>query len=149
MLGDLVEVDRPLVAYSNWPGFCGCAPVNAPFSWPKSSDSRSPAGIAAQLTLMKGNCSARPQRPTRCSSTCGCDDERHRGAPEDPGERYRSSSSPACDAKRDREARELGVTEVIEKSYVLKLQRVTGAGDEPSASVELGWQVQPAFPPSR
>ena len=25
-----------------------------------------------------------------------------------------------------------------------KLQRVTGAGDEPSASVELGWQVQPA-----
>jgi len=52
-LGDLVEVDRPLMGVLEL-GFLRCAPVNAPFSWPKSSDSRSPAGIAAQLTLMKG-----------------------------------------------------------------------------------------------
>jgi hypothetical protein len=44
----------PLFANSNCPGFRRCAPVNAPFSWPKSSDSSSSDGIAAQLTFMNG-----------------------------------------------------------------------------------------------
>ena len=34
------------------------APVNAPFSWPKSSDAMSDAGIAAQLMLTKGEAGA-------------------------------------------------------------------------------------------
>src|SRR2546425_1258531 len=45
----------PLFAYSNCPGLRRCAPVKAPFSWPKSSDSSSPCGIAAQLTLTNGS----------------------------------------------------------------------------------------------
>src|SRR6266446_6046275 len=44
----------PRCASSNCPSFRRCAPVNAPFSCPKSSDSRSPGGIAAQLTLTNG-----------------------------------------------------------------------------------------------
>src|SRR5215470_5246754 len=32
-------------------GFCATAPVNAPFSWPNSSLSRSPRGIAAQFSF--------------------------------------------------------------------------------------------------
>jgi hypothetical protein len=31
-----------------------CAPVNAPFVWPNSSDSISSFGSAAQFTLMNG-----------------------------------------------------------------------------------------------
>jgi len=73
MLGDLVEVDRPLWAYSNWPGFCGAPRVNAPFSWPKSSDSRSPAGNRGAVDLDEGATAASPgSARTRCSSTCGC-----------------------------------------------------------------------------
>ena len=41
-------------ACSNLPIRVVAAPVKAPFSWPKSSLSRSSAGSAAQLTLTKG-----------------------------------------------------------------------------------------------
>ena len=44
----------PPVASSNFPTLVAMAPVKAPFSWPKSSDSRSSAGMAAQLTATKG-----------------------------------------------------------------------------------------------
>ena len=37
------------------------APVNAPFSWPKSSLSSSPAGMAAQFSLTKVRSAARAQ----------------------------------------------------------------------------------------
>ena len=40
----------PWLASSSRPGFRSCAPVNAPFSWPKISDSNSVSGSAAQLT---------------------------------------------------------------------------------------------------
>ena len=40
----------PLSACSNLPGLALSAPVNAPFSCPKSSDSNNSEGIAAQLT---------------------------------------------------------------------------------------------------
>jgi hypothetical protein len=43
---------------SNRPSFCAMAPVNAPFSWPKSSLSRRSSGMAAQFSLMN----ARPHR---------------------------------------------------------------------------------------
>src|SRR5438309_11441877 len=43
-----------MFANSNCPGLRRWAPVNAPFSWPKSSDSSSSWGIAAQLTLTNG-----------------------------------------------------------------------------------------------
>ncbi len=39
---------------SNFPGLNFVAPVNAPFSWPNSSLSRSSSGIAAQLSLING-----------------------------------------------------------------------------------------------
>src|SRR5205823_5986477 len=41
----------PLCASSTRPGFVACAPVNAPFSKPKSSLSSSVPGIAAQFTF--------------------------------------------------------------------------------------------------
>src|SRR6516162_4795808 len=41
----------PLSASSKRPVFWAMAPVNAPFSWPNSSLSRSPSGIAAQFSL--------------------------------------------------------------------------------------------------
>ncbi len=44
----------PPVASSNFPIRRATAPVNAPFSWPNSSDSRRCSGIAAQLMLMNG-----------------------------------------------------------------------------------------------
>jgi hypothetical protein len=44
----------PPVASSNLPIRRAMAPVNAPFSWPNSSDSSRCSGIAAQLTEMKG-----------------------------------------------------------------------------------------------
>ena len=44
----------PCWASSNLPFFWVTAPVNAPFSWPNSSDSRRFSGMAAQLTLMQG-----------------------------------------------------------------------------------------------
>src|SRR6184192_4312458 len=53
-LRDLVQNNVPVFAYSNCPGFRRWAPVKAPFSWPKSSDSSSSEGIAAQLTLTNG-----------------------------------------------------------------------------------------------
>ena len=40
----------PSLASSSRPGLRSCAPVNAPFSWPKISDSNSVSGSAAQLT---------------------------------------------------------------------------------------------------
>src|SRR5258706_123885 len=44
----------PPFASSNLPTRRAMAPVNAPFSWPKSSDSSRFSGIAAQLTEMNG-----------------------------------------------------------------------------------------------
>ena len=44
----------PPSASSNRPFLRASAPVKAPFSWPKSSDSISVSGSAAQLTLMNG-----------------------------------------------------------------------------------------------
>ena len=44
----------PPWASSNLPGLRAYAPVKAPFSWPKSSDSSSESGIAARLTATKG-----------------------------------------------------------------------------------------------
>ena len=46
--------NTPPAANSIWPGFDCCAPVNAPRSNPKSSDSRSCSGNAAQLIAMNG-----------------------------------------------------------------------------------------------
>src|SRR5437867_12729803 len=97
----------------------------------------SPAGIA------------RPAAPGRgAPGRADADDERHRGAPEDPGDRPGATGHHhhrPGDAERDREGERAGGDgsdrEVVRSQ---KLQRVTGAGDEPSASVELGWQVQPA-----
>ena len=53
-IADLIEKKVPLSASSNRPGLRIIAPVNAPFSWPNSSLSSKPDGIAAQFTLMKG-----------------------------------------------------------------------------------------------
>ncbi len=44
----------PPFAASKRPLRCFLASVKAPFSWPKSSASRSGSGIAAQFTLMNG-----------------------------------------------------------------------------------------------
>ena len=44
----------PPSASANLPFFVVVAPVNAPRTWPNSSDSSSVSGIAAQLTLMSG-----------------------------------------------------------------------------------------------
>src|SRR6185503_10766296 len=53
-VADLVEEQRAASAISKRPLRAVIAPVNEPFSWPKSSDSRSSAGIAPQLTATKG-----------------------------------------------------------------------------------------------
>src|SRR6184192_3821167 len=44
----------PASACSNLPRWREAAPVNEPFSWPKSSDSISSAGTAAQFRVMNG-----------------------------------------------------------------------------------------------
>ena len=44
----------PPSASANLPFLVVVAPVNAPRTWPNSSDSSSDSGIAAQLTLMSG-----------------------------------------------------------------------------------------------
>ena len=44
----------PWSASSKRPIFCAIAPVNAPFSWPNSSLSSSPVGMAAQFTFTNG-----------------------------------------------------------------------------------------------
>lgn len=44
----------PLFASSNLPFFLEIAPVNAPFSWPKSSLSRMLSESAAQFTFING-----------------------------------------------------------------------------------------------
>ena len=44
----------PPCACSNFPGRLATAPVNAPLTWPKSSDSMRLAGMAAQFTSTKG-----------------------------------------------------------------------------------------------
>ena len=49
----------PVWACSNLPMRVVAAPVKAPFSWPKSSLSRSSAGSAAQLTFTNGRLLAR------------------------------------------------------------------------------------------
>ena len=55
-LGDLVEEQRAAVRQLE-ARRCrrSCAPVNAPFSWPKISLSSSVSGIAAQLIATNGN----------------------------------------------------------------------------------------------
>ena len=58
----------PPSACSNLPLRCSVAPVNEPFSWPKSSLSSSSRGIAAQLTSTKGPC-ARGLRSWRRRAT--------------------------------------------------------------------------------
>ena len=45
---------EPRLASENLPFFVPVASVNAPRTWPKSSDSSSVSGMAAQLTLMNG-----------------------------------------------------------------------------------------------
>ena len=44
----------PPSASAKRPFFVKVAPVNAPRTWPNSSDSSNPSGIAAQLTLIIG-----------------------------------------------------------------------------------------------
>ena len=51
----------PPWASSNWPSRRAWAPVNAPFSWPNSSDSISVSGMAATLTATNG-CALRSLR---------------------------------------------------------------------------------------
>ena len=51
----------PPSADSNFPLRCEAAPVNEPFSWPKSSDSSSVSASAAQETLMKGRRARSPE----------------------------------------------------------------------------------------
>ena len=46
--------DIPPAAASNRPFWSRCAPVNAPFTWPNSSDSRSVSVSAPQLSATKG-----------------------------------------------------------------------------------------------
>jgi hypothetical protein len=48
------SISVPPSASSKRPSFVLCAPVNAPRSWPKSSDSSSCSDSAAQLTRMNG-----------------------------------------------------------------------------------------------
>ena len=52
----------PPLASSNLPIRRATAPVNAPFSWPNSSDSKRCSGIAAQLIETNGRL-ARAERP--------------------------------------------------------------------------------------
>jgi hypothetical protein len=52
-LAHLVEEERALVRQLQRPILRAMAPVNAPFSWPKSSLSSRPAGMAAQFSLIK------------------------------------------------------------------------------------------------
>ena len=54
----VVQISLPPLADSIRPLRWTCAPVNAPFSWPNNSLSRSCSGIAAQFTARKG-CSLR------------------------------------------------------------------------------------------
>jgi len=52
---DFVKEERSTIRYrQTFPLFCVRASVNAPFSWPKSSDSMRVSGIAAQLIAKKG-----------------------------------------------------------------------------------------------
>ena len=54
-VADFVEEERAArCACSNLPMWRDAAPVNEPFSWPKSSDSISSAGTAAQLRVTNG-----------------------------------------------------------------------------------------------
>src|SRR2546425_2854334 len=59
----------PWCASSNRPGFCRYAPVKAPFSCPKSSDSRSSPGSAAQLTFTNGLLARDEARWIACATT--------------------------------------------------------------------------------
>ena len=66
----------PPLACSKRPGLSATAPVNAPCTWPNSSDSISSSGIAAQLTSTNGPLRRRldgvdacaPPAPCRCRS---------------------------------------------------------------------------------
>ena len=60
-VADLVEEQVPWCASSKRPTFWLMAPVKAPFSWPNSSLSRRPVGMAAQLSLTKVRLAARAQ----------------------------------------------------------------------------------------
>ena len=70
-LADLVQKQGPLVRQLEPADLLAIAPVNAPFSWPKSSLSSSPVGMAAQFSLTKaapgaGSGRAWPGRPAPC-----------------------------------------------------------------------------------
>jgi hypothetical protein len=72
-VADFVEEQRAASACSKRPRRMVCAPVNAPRSWPNSSDSSRSFGIAAVFSAMNGPfarglclCSARPPAPCRC-----------------------------------------------------------------------------------
>ena len=52
----------PRCASSNFPSFRATAPVKAPFSWPKSSDSMRVSEIAATFTGMNGSSRRGPSR---------------------------------------------------------------------------------------
>ena len=65
-LADLVEEDRAAVRLSNAPLRRRSAPVNAPFSWPNSSDSMSVSAIAEQSTDDE-----RPRRARRSVDRAG------------------------------------------------------------------------------
>ena len=56
----------PLSASSKRPISCEIAPVNAPFSWPKSSFSSRSSGMAAQFSFTNG----RPHRELRSWIAC-------------------------------------------------------------------------------
>src|SRR3989475_12575412 len=58
-LADFVQEMVPPFASSNRPRRRCIAPVNAPFSWPKSSEEISDGARAAQLTLTKARCDRR------------------------------------------------------------------------------------------
>jgi hypothetical protein len=60
---DFIQKSVPPFAASNRPTLCVTAPVNAPFSWLKSSLSRSSDGIAAQFNLTNA--------PPPVCSACG------------------------------------------------------------------------------
>jgi len=60
-VADLVEKDRSGMRQLEAARRCCSAPVKAPFSWPKSSEAISEAGIAEQFTVMN----AWPERRER------------------------------------------------------------------------------------
>ena len=90
-LADFVEQQHAAGGGLDLPGLALMAPVNAPRSWPNSSDSSSVSGSAAQLTATNGHAAA----PTRggCSARslpCRCPTRRSAA----PWCRFRRPASP-------------------------------------------------------